>query len=111
MRGSQRLTEAARMIDQARVYAPQSADLAAETKLLADARSALETAAQQRNRMAQLDALKNKLLVQARANEVNEALASLQELRSNLPAEDGYLAVQAPQAIGGEYLRLASNAA
>ncbi len=69
-----------------------------------------ETAAQQRNRLAQLDALKTKLLVQARANEVNEALASLQELRANLDG-DGYIAVQAPEAIGNAYLRLASSAA
>jgi serine/threonine protein kinase len=111
LRTSQRLTEAARMLEQAKAYAPQSSDLGTESKLLAEARTTQESAAQQRNRLAQLDALKTKLLVQARANEVNEALASLQELRSNLPAEDGYLAVQAPQAIGGAYLRLASNAA
>lgn len=110
-RGLQRLTEAARMLDQARVYTPQSADLAAEGKLLADARATQETAAQQRNRLAQLDALKTKLLVQARANEVNEALASLQELRANLDSNDGYIAVQAPEAIGNAYLRLASSAA
>jgi serine/threonine protein kinase len=111
LRGSQRLTEAARMVDAARAYVPQSADLAAETKLLADARTTQETAAQQRNRLAQLDALKTKLLVQARANEVNEALASFEELRSNLDANDGYIVVQAPEAIGGAYLRLASSAA
>ncbi len=111
LRTSQRLTEASRILEEAKAYAPQSADLATESKLLAEARTTQESAAQQRNRLAQLDALKTKLLVQARANEVNEALASLQELRSNLPADDGYLAIQAPQAIGTAYLRLASNAA
>jgi serine/threonine protein kinase len=111
LRASQRLTEAARMIDAARAYTPQSADLAAEAKLLADARTTQETAAQQRNRLAQLDALKTKLLVQARANEVNEALASFGELRANLDANDGYIVVQAPEAIGFAYLRLASSAA
>src|SRR4030095_9787490 len=99
------------MLAQARAYAPQSTDLATEGKLLADARAAQETAAQQRNRLAQLDALKTKLLVQARANEVNEALASLQELRANLDPNDGYIVVQAPEAIGNAYLRLASSAA
>ena len=110
-RGSQRLTEAGRMLDQARTYAPQSGDVAAESKVLADARSAQETAVQQKNRLAQLDALKTKLLVQARANEVNEALASYQELKGNLDPNDGYLAIQAPESIGNAYLRLASNAA
>jgi serine/threonine protein kinase len=111
LRTSQRLTEAARMVEAARLYTPQSTDLATESKLLADARATQETAAQQRNRLAQLDALKTKLLVQARANEVNEALASFEELRSNLDSNDGYIVVQAPAAIGGAYLRLASNAA
>ena len=109
LRTAQRLTEAAGMLDQARKYAPQSVE--AEAKLLADARSAQQTALQQRNRLAQVDALKTKLLVQARANDVNEALASLQELRTNLPTDDAYLSQQAPQAIGNAYLRLASNAA
>jgi hypothetical protein len=110
-RGSQRLTEAGRMLEQVRAYAPQSTELAAEAKLLADAHTAQETAAQVRNHLAQLDALRTKLLVQASANEVNEALASLQELRANPDANDGFIVVQAPAAIGGAYLRLASNAA
>ncbi|MDB6012825.1 MAG: hypothetical protein JWL65_5075 [Gammaproteobacteria bacterium] len=110
-RGSQRLTEAGRMLEQVRAYAPQSTELATEAKLLADARTAQETAAQVRNHLAQLDALRTKLLVQASANEVNEALASLQELRANPDANDGFIVVQAPAAIGGAYLRLASNAA
>jgi len=109
LRTSQRLTEAARLLDQARGYAPQSVE--AEAKLLADARAAQVTASQERNRLAQVDALKTKLLVQARANEVTEALSSLHELQANLPADDGYLVLQAPEAIGNAYLRLASNAA
>lgn len=109
LRESQRLTEAGRLLDQARAYAPQSVE--AEARLLADARAAQETANQEKNRLAQVDALKTKLLVQARANEVNEALGSLRELRANLPANDGYLVLQAPEAIGSAYLRLASNAA
>ncbi|HWG29151.1 MAG TPA: protein kinase [Steroidobacteraceae bacterium] len=109
LRTAQRLTEAAGMLDQARKYAPQSVE--AEAKLLAEARSAQQTALQERNRLAQVEALKTKLLVQARANEVNEALTSFQELRTNLPAGDAYLTQQAPQAIGSAYLRLASNAA
>ena len=111
LRSAQRLTAAARMLEQAGLYAPQSADLIAERKLLADAHAAREASSQQRNRLAQVEALKNKLLVQARANEVTEALASLQELRGNLQANDTYLTAEAPEAIGSAYLRLASTAA
>lgn len=111
LREAQRFAEAERMLDQARSYAPKTAALAAEQKLLAEARAAREVAAQQRSRVAQLEALKHKLLLQARANEVTEALASLAELRENLPKNDTYLSEEAPQAIGGAYLRLASIAA
>ena len=111
LRAAQRLAEADRMLQQAKVYSPQSADLTAEQKLLADARTTQESAAKERNRLAQLEALKQKLLVQARANDVAEALASMKELHANLPADDSYMAVQAPDAIANAYLRLASSAA
>ena len=111
LRSAQRLTEAGRMLEQARLYAPQSADLVSEQKLLTDAHATREASSQQRNRLAQVEALKQKLLVQARANEVTEALASLQELRGNLQANDNYLTSEAPEAIGAAYLRLASTAA
>lgn len=111
LRDAQRLAEASRMLDQARSYAPKAESLAAEQKLLAEARDTREAAAKQRSRLAQLEALKHKLLLQARANDVTEALASFAELRENLPKGDTYLADEAPQAIGGAYLRLASIAA
>jgi serine/threonine protein kinase len=111
LRGAERLTEADRMLQQARTYAPGSADLVTEGKLLAQARTSQESAATERNRQAQLEALKQKLLVQAGANDVAEALASIKELRANLPANDGYLVIQAPTAIASAYLRLASIAA
>lgn len=111
LRAAQRLAEASRMLDQARAYAPKVAALSTEQQLLAEARTAREAAAQQRGRLAQLEALKQKLLLQARANEVTEALASFTELRQNLPKDDAYLLDEAPQAIGGAYLRLASIAA
>jgi hypothetical protein len=111
LREAQRLAEANRMLDQARSYAPKAASLSAEQQLLAEARDARDASAKQRNRLAQLEALKHKLLLQARANDVTEALASFAELRENLPKGDTYLTDEAPQAIGGAYLRLASVAA
>lgn len=111
LRAAQRLAEAGRMLDQARAYAPKLAALTTEQQLLSDARTTREAAAQQRSRVAQLEALKHKLLLQARANDVTEALASFAELRDNLPKNDSYLADEAPRAIGGAYLRLASIAA
>lgn len=111
LRAAQRLAEASRMLDQARTYAPNAAALSTEQQQLAEARTSREAASQQRSRLAQLEALKHKLLLQAKANDVTDALASFTELRENLPKDDAYLANEAPQAIGGAYLRLASIAA
>jgi serine/threonine protein kinase/uncharacterized protein YciI len=109
LRESQRLTEAGRMLDRARAYAP-SAQVAAEDKLLADARTRQASDAASRERTARLEALKQKLRDQAQANEVNEAQASLTTLRDNLPANDAFLTQEGPQAIAHSYLRLASGA-
>lgn len=111
LRSAQRLAEAERMLSLAREFTPRSAQLQEESRLLAEARASREAAAKERDRLAQLEALKQKLLVQARANEVTEALASYRELRANLPADDAFLQTQAPHAIGSAYLRLASTAA
>ncbi len=111
LRDAQRLTEAGQMLEHARTYGPQPAQLAREEQLLAAARTAQATAAQAQERLAQIQALEQKLLDQARANTLNDALASLAELKANLPANDAFLTKLAPEAIGRGYLRLATNAA
>ncbi|HEY8508550.1 MAG TPA: SUMF1/EgtB/PvdO family nonheme iron enzyme, partial [Steroidobacteraceae bacterium] len=111
LRSSQRLTEAGRMLERAREYGPGLAELASEEKLLADARARVEAETRERTRLANIQAAKQRLLVQAKANEVQEAQASLKELQSVLPPNDAFLTTEAPQAIGAAYLRLASTAA
>jgi hypothetical protein len=111
LRSSQRLTEAGRMLERAREYAPSLADLASEEKLLAEARARVEAETRERSRLANIQAAKQRLLVQAKANEVQEAQATLKELQSVLPANDAFLTTEGPQAIGAAYLRLASTAA
>jgi formylglycine-generating enzyme required for sulfatase activity len=61
-------------------------------------------------RAAELAALRQKLLDQAKANEVAEAASSLRELRASLPAGDSFLTATAPQAIASAYVRLAAIA-
>lgn len=59
----------------------------------------------------QVGVLKQTLLDQARANQAPEAVATLKELRTKLPANDAFLVTDAPNAIGLSYLRLATEAA
>jgi serine/threonine protein kinase len=86
----------------------------ANAQAAAPARSPLPTAASTpapSAAPAQVAALKQTLLTQARRNQVHEAEATLAVIKTMLPATDGFLVRQAPQAIGLAYLRLASRAA
>ncbi|MDB6087538.1 MAG: hypothetical protein JWN85_322 [Gammaproteobacteria bacterium] len=111
LRREQRLAEAGRMLERARGYAPQSVGVTTEDKLLAEARERQSSEVRLHERLAQLEALKQKLIDQAQANEVTEAQASLTELRANLPADDAFMTQAAPEALARSYLRLAASAA
>jgi serine/threonine protein kinase len=111
LRQADRLTDAAQMLQHARAYGPQPAALAREQQLLAASRAQLAAAAQVQEQQAQTEALEQKLLVQAAANTVNDALATLAQLRGRLPATDPFLTREAPAAIGRSYLHLAASAA
>ncbi|MHB8816277.1 MAG: protein kinase domain-containing protein [Steroidobacteraceae bacterium] len=111
LRQANRLAEAEQMLEHARGYGAQPAQVAREEQLLATARAQMTAAAQVQEQQAQTQALEQKLLVQAAANTVNDALATLAQLRGRLPANSPFLIKDGPTAIGGGYLRLAASAA
>jgi len=111
LRSQSRLSEAELSLQKARTYSPGLPAIAQEEQQLAQMRAAQDARDKQEKRVAELAALRQKLLLQAKANEVVEAAASLRELRASLPAEDSFLAAVAPQAIASAYLRLAAIAA
>ncbi|MGH8294291.1 MAG: protein kinase domain-containing protein [Steroidobacteraceae bacterium] len=111
LRQSNRLAEAQQMLKHARSYGSQPARVAQEEKLLVVSRTQMAAAAQAQEQQAQTEALEQKLLVQAAANTVNDALATLTTLKSRLPANDPFLTKEGPTAIGRGYLRLAASAA
>ncbi len=108
LRRSQRIAEAGRMLERGRELGADPTALLVEDKLLAEARAQQQSDDKVRARAAQLSALKEKLLVQAQANQVIDALATLQQLGANLPKKDTFLVDEAPQAIARGYLRIAS---
>lgn len=111
LRQADRLAEAEDMLEEARGYGAPAADLAREEQLVAASRTQMATAAQAQEQHAQTQALEQKLLVQAAANTVNDALATLAQLRGRLPANDSFLTKDGPTAIGRGYQRLAASAA
>ncbi|HKE93531.1 MAG TPA: SUMF1/EgtB/PvdO family nonheme iron enzyme, partial [Povalibacter sp.] len=64
----------------------------------------------EKKRLAELAALKQKLVDQATANEVAAATATLRDLRASLSADDPFLET-APKAVANAYVRLAALAA
>lgn len=111
LRQANRLAEAEQMLEHARGYQAQPADVQREEQLLAASRTQLAAAAQAQEQSAQTEALEQKLMVQAAANTVNDALATLAQLKGRLPASDPFLTKDGPTAIGRGYLRLAASAA
>jgi hypothetical protein len=111
LREAQRVTEATRMIERARKLGADPAAVAEEEKLLGAARESQEADARAREHAAQLTARKEKVLVQAQANEVGDALETLQGLRTELPKKDPFLEEEGPLAIARAFVRMASAAA
>jgi serine/threonine protein kinase len=111
LRQADRLAEAEDMLEEARGYGAPAADLAKEEQLVAASRTQMAAAAQAQEQHAQTQALEQKLLVQAAANTVNDALATLAQLKGRLPANDAFLTKDGPTAIGRGYQRLAASAA
>jgi hypothetical protein len=109
LRRAQRVTEAGRMLERGREIGADPAAVLAEEKMLAEARAQQQLDDKTRARAAQLTALKEKLLVQAQANQVIDALLTLEQLRPNLPKKDKFVIEEAPRAIARGYLRLAST--
>lgn len=110
LRSQSRLSEAERSLQQAIAYAPDLDAVVQEQQVLAQLREQQDSQAREQKRLAELTALKQKLLDQATANEVDEATASLRDLRASLPPADPFLNT-APKAIAGAYVRLAGIAA
>lgn len=110
LRSQSRLSEAERSLQQAIAYAPDLDAVVQEQQVLTQLRAQQDLQAREQKRLAELTALKQKLLDQATANEVDEAMASLQELRASLLPADAFLNT-APKAIAGAYVRLAGIAA
>ncbi|MEP7243449.1 MAG: serine/threonine-protein kinase [Gammaproteobacteria bacterium] len=107
----QRLAEGARMLDRAHELGADPAAMAQTEKLLAGAKAKRELDIKARDSAAQIAARKEKLLVQAKANDVTGALASLEALRPDLAKKDLFLVEEGPNAIGRAFLRMASGAA
>ena len=76
---------------------------------LENAETAFQQAAAERAKAAEIEGRKQTLLTQAQANDVRAAVATLDLLKQDLPANDPFLETEAPEAIADAYLKLANG--
>jgi len=111
-RDAGQFTRAGTLLSQSERFAPAMADrFKAEHLALTKAESAWERENRERIQLARVEGTKQSLLTQAKANDVTQAHKTLQELQQELPANDPFLQVTGPEAIGKAYLRLAQRRA
>jgi len=111
MRDGQRFSEAAGLLERGARFAPQNTGFVEETRLLAKAEGIFNEENREKLRMARIEGSKQTLRTQARANDLRNAKKTLKVLQAELPKDDPFLLKDAPQVLGGAYLRLADSAA
>jgi non-specific serine/threonine protein kinase len=110
MRGSDRLSEAQRLLGVAAGFAPELATLATERAALDDARARAAAANAERERLARIEAQRQTFVAATTANNRAEAQNALAELRRMLPPDDQFLTTNVPAALAGMAERLATAA-
>ncbi len=109
-REAARFAEAETLLGKGRLYVPDLPEWAVETTQLAESQKAFEQAREDQAKLAKIDALKQTMLTQAKANEVRSARKSLDEL-TKLAPDDLFIKDVAPPALAEAYTRLAETSA
>jgi len=110
MRDAKRFSEAGSLLERGRKFAPELEAFELEQQAIAAAGAAFERETQETARLAKIQGLKDTLVTQATANDVRRAKATLKDLQAKVPG-DVFVTRDAPQEIGGAYLRLAERRA
>jgi len=97
-----RFDAATSLIDSGEQFAPSLSDIFSTRNAIADARTAYE-------KKILVDGLKEGLKTQTEANQVVAAIETLDQLKAELPADDAYIATEAPGLIAQSYERLAKS--
>ena len=106
LRLAQNFDAAARMVERGQVLVPNSNILDAEALAIVAAAEALARKQAEERQLAKIEQLKSDTLAHASADRPLEAKAVMDELATEIGAEDAFLQVTGPQAIAQSYLRL-----
>jgi hypothetical protein len=104
-------TESQHLLDLAKQFGLPADSYQAQASALTQARAQADADNRARENAAQLSAVKNRVIDEARADHIDVALAEFAELKKSLPATDPWLTTDAPRAIAEAYLERARRAA
>ncbi len=102
-----RFDAAATLIATGKQYTPQLPGFVAATQNLATAQKNFEQMQTQRLRTAQLTALEYQFQIQLNAGQISDARKTYSRLQGQLPADDKFFTMDAPQEYASAYLNLA----
>jgi len=108
---AKRYTEADALIQRAHRWDATIPGIKQKSAAIADAKKTFEKQKQQQAQKAKIDGLKQTLLTQAKANDVQGAKDSYNALKKRLGTNSNYIRVTASEEIGNAYLRLANDLA
>ena len=102
-------SEALALLERARAFDLDQDAVEAAHADISQAQTAFLQEREEAARQARLEGLKETLLIQARARELDDATSTLRELQAEVPEDDPFLAITAPNAIGEAFEDVASE--
>ncbi len=107
---SERFVEALAFVDRGRVFYPELDSFNDFHQTIVSAQEDWRKRREEAQRLARIDALKNDFRAATQRNDVQDADAKLAAIRSEgVPADDPFLATEAPLELANAYLRLAQG--
>lgn len=107
---SERFVEALAYVERGRVFYPELGNFNDFEQAIVGAREDWRKRREEEQRLARIDALKNDFLAAAERNDLQEADSKLARIRAEgVPAEDPFLAREAPLGLANAYLRRAHD--
>ncbi|MDZ7736358.1 MAG: protein kinase [Gammaproteobacteria bacterium] len=111
LKEDERYNEALSLLERGERLVPESQSLADVKADVSAAEAEFLREREEAARQARIAGLKETLLIQAKAKDVNSARRTYDELRAELPADDEYLTETAPNALAEAYSKLAASRA
>ena len=109
LKSDERYNEALSLLGRGERLVPQSESVARVKAEVTEAEKQFLRERHEAARKARIAGLKETLMIQAKAKDVNSARQTFQELKAELPADDPFIQGQGPKALAQAYSKLAAS--